>query len=60
VNDKDMKNDYSQQSDQTKIDIPSSTPPDGNWKTIDLSVLFDTDKCDLTGCDLNDVYRILE
>jgi hypothetical protein len=45
---------------ETRIDIPTTSLPDGNWRTIDLDVLYDTGKCHLTTCPLDNVYRILE
>ncbi|CAF0777834.1 unnamed protein product [Rotaria sordida] len=44
----------------TIINIPEVPPLNGNWKTIDLDALYDTEKRYLTKCDLDDVYRILE
>lgn len=32
----------------TKIDIAASTLPHENWKTMDLTVLYDKDQCDLS------------
>ncbi len=45
---------------ETRIDIPSPSPPDGDWKTIDVSVLYDKEKCDLNKYDLDTVYKLLE
>ncbi|CAF3637115.1 unnamed protein product [Rotaria socialis] len=55
-----MSNNDSEKSGHIKVDIPTSSLPDGNWRNIDLAVLFDKNKCDLTECDLKDVYRILD
>ncbi|CAF4209456.1 unnamed protein product, partial [Rotaria magnacalcarata] len=55
-----MSNNDSEKSGHIKVDIPTSSVPDGNWRNIDLAVLFDKNKCDLTECDLKDVYRILD
>ena len=45
---------------ETKIDIPPPSPPDGNSETIDVEVLYDNDKCDLTKYDVDTVYKLLE
>jgi hypothetical protein len=45
---------------ETRVDIPAPPPPDENWKTIDIDVLYDRTKCDLTKYDLDTVYNILE
>ena len=44
----------------TRVDMPVPPPPDGNWKSIDESTLYDPEKCDLQRLDLPSVYRILE
>jgi hypothetical protein len=58
VNDKDMKNNSTKEDNNITLDIPALGLADGNWKTIDNADLFDENKCDLTRCDLNDLYRI--
>ncbi len=45
---------------ETRVDIPPPSRPDGNWKTIDLDILCDKEKCDLNRYDLDTVYKILE
>ncbi len=55
-----MKNDVPTENNHIGVDIPASALPEGNWKTIDVAVLFDKDKCDLAECPVDDVYRILE
>jgi hypothetical protein len=60
VKDKNMKNDVPTENNHIGVDIPASALPEGNWKTIDVAVLFDKDKCDLAECAVDDVYRILE
>ncbi len=45
---------------ETRIDIPPPSPPDGDWKTIDVAVLYDKEKCDLNRYDLDTVYKLLE
>lgn len=55
-----MTSDHSKRNGYVKIDIPKSKLPEGNWRNIDSAVLFDKDQCDLTECDLDEVYRILE
>jgi hypothetical protein len=45
---------------EARIDIPATSLPDGDWKTIDSDVLFDSEKRHLTKCNLDDVYKILE
>ncbi len=53
-----MKNNSTKEDNNITLDIPASGLADGNWKTIDNADLFDENKCDLTRCDLNDLYRI--
>ena len=64
VSDKDGKGKKSSNEDQdkkeTKINIPPPSPPDGNWKTIDVDILYDKEKCDLDRYELDTVYKILE
>lgn len=55
-----MENDNSKENGSVKIDVSTSNPPEGNWRNIDQTILFDKDQCDLTDCDLKEVYRILE
>ena len=55
-----MANNSLDENGHTKVDMPSPLPHDGNWRTIDLDALYDSNKCDLTECDLSDLYRILE
>lgn len=45
---------------ETRVNIPPPSPPDGNWKTIDVEFLYDKEKCDLNRYDLDTVYKILE
>jgi hypothetical protein len=44
----------------TRIDMPIPSPPDGDWKTIDVETLYDKEKCNLNKYDINAVYKILE
>ncbi|CAF4876145.1 unnamed protein product [Rotaria sp. Silwood1] len=64
VNDKDKKQkkvpNEDENKNETRINIPPPSPPDGNWKTIDIEVLYDKEKCDLNRFDLDTVYKILE
>ncbi|CAF0990420.1 unnamed protein product [Rotaria sordida] len=64
VSDKDKKQEKSSNDDEnkneTRINIPLPSPPDGNWKTIQVEVLYDEEKCDLNRYDLDTVYKILE
>lgn len=53
-------NDKSKNNKQTKIDFPPPLPPNEDWRTLDIEVLYDTDKCDLNRCKLESVYKILE
>ncbi len=58
-----QRNESSKEDDhkkETRVDIPPPSPPDGNWKTIDLDILYDKEKCDLNRYDLDTVYKILE
>ncbi|CAF3588766.1 unnamed protein product [Rotaria sordida] len=64
VSDNDKKQEKSSNDDEnkneTRINIPLPSPPDGNWKTIQVEVLYDEEKCDLNRYDLDTVYKILE
>ncbi|CAF4146050.1 unnamed protein product [Adineta steineri] len=40
--------------------MPPPSPPDGDWKTLDVEDLYDKDKCDLNRYDLDTVYKLLE
>jgi len=64
VSDEDTQRKESPEEDnkkkETRVGIPPPSPPDGNWKTIDLDILYDKEKCDLNRYDLDTVYKILE
>ncbi|CAF0885835.1 unnamed protein product [Rotaria sordida] len=64
MSDNDKKQEKSSNDDEnkneTRINIPLPSPPDGNWKTIQVEVLYDEEKCDLNRYDLDTVYKILE
>jgi hypothetical protein len=45
---------------ETRVNISPPSPPDGNWKTIDVEVLYDQEKCDLNKYDLDTIYKLLE
>ncbi len=45
---------------ETRINLQPISLPDGNWKTIDSDVLYDSEKRYLTKCNMDDVYKILE
>ncbi len=45
---------------ETRVDIPPPSPPNGDWKTIDVEVLYDKEKCNLNKYDLDTVYKLLE
>ena len=55
-----MKNGSTKEGNHIKVDVAASGLADGNWRTIDNTVFYDENKCDLGGCDLNDLYRIFE
>jgi hypothetical protein len=64
VSDEDIQrnespNEYNDKK-ETRVNLPPPSPPDGNWKTIDLDILYDKEKCDLNRYDLDTVYKILE
>jgi hypothetical protein len=64
VSDEDIQrnespNEYNDKK-ETRVILPPPSPPDGNWKTIDLDILYDKEKCDLNRYDLDTVYKILE
>jgi hypothetical protein len=64
VNDKNRKQNKSPEEDkhkqETRVDIPPPSPPDGDWKTVDVEMLYDKEKCDLNKYDLDTVYKLLE
>ena len=45
---------------EMRIDMKPISTFDGNWRTIDLDILYDTEKRHLTKCHLDEVYKILE
>ncbi len=45
---------------ETRVTIQPPSPPDGNWKTIDVEVLYDREKCDLNKYDLDTIYKLFE
>ncbi len=64
MTDDDGKRKKSQKDDknneETRVNIPPPSPPDGNWKTIDVEVLYDQEKCDLNKYDLDTIYKLFE
>ena len=55
-----MNHNPSEEKNHITVNLAEPSLSNGNWKTIDFSVLYDKDKCDLTECPLDDVFRILE